>query len=283
MSLIYPNIVPDNNLRLPEALTVKHGPAPLLSRFVLEADKAARRAGMKMLLRHDFDELHWLNQHQVAAGTWFALIDMFDSQRTDISPENAFWISGENDAGEIIATFAARIYHWPDTNLAEQAVAMMYGRDDGQPCVITAEAAHIISGVVMSSGAAWVHPDYRGRRLSRLLPRTAKAYASARWPLDWTMGYVTPSLAAKGLANSSYGTSRLSASVNYPELPWGDLVIAFTAGPEVYDDLRGFLGAELSDDSGANVDPAASPTGRAQELMNISPDAVVFHGSNNRS
>ena len=27
MTLIYPNIVPENNLRLPDALTIKHGPA----------------------------------------------------------------------------------------------------------------------------------------------------------------------------------------------------------------------------------------------------------------
>ena len=39
MTLVYPNIVPENNLRLPDALTVKHGPARLLSRFVLEGDK----------------------------------------------------------------------------------------------------------------------------------------------------------------------------------------------------------------------------------------------------
>ena len=42
MTLIYPNIVPENNLRLPDALTIKHDPARLLSRFVLEGDKAAR-------------------------------------------------------------------------------------------------------------------------------------------------------------------------------------------------------------------------------------------------
>jgi hypothetical protein len=42
MTLIYPNIVPENDLRLPDALTVKHGPVRLLSRFVLEGDKAAR-------------------------------------------------------------------------------------------------------------------------------------------------------------------------------------------------------------------------------------------------
>ena len=51
MTLIYPNIVPENNLRLPDALTVKHGPARLLSRFVLEGDVAARQMGLRLRLR----------------------------------------------------------------------------------------------------------------------------------------------------------------------------------------------------------------------------------------
>jgi hypothetical protein len=54
MALTYPNIVPENNLRLPDALTIKHGPAPLLARFVLEGDRAARARGVSLRLRHDF-------------------------------------------------------------------------------------------------------------------------------------------------------------------------------------------------------------------------------------
>jgi len=65
VSLIYPNIVPANNLRLPDALTVKHGPTRLLSRFVLEGDKAARRMGLRLRLRHDFGELLYLNEREV--------------------------------------------------------------------------------------------------------------------------------------------------------------------------------------------------------------------------
>ena len=65
MSLIYPNIVPENNLRLPDALTVKHGPAELLSRFVLGGDKAARQQGISLRLRHDFDEPLYFNQQKV--------------------------------------------------------------------------------------------------------------------------------------------------------------------------------------------------------------------------
>ena len=61
MNVAPASIVPENNLRLPDALTIKHGPARLLSRFVLEGDKAARRMGLKLRLRHDFDELVYLN------------------------------------------------------------------------------------------------------------------------------------------------------------------------------------------------------------------------------
>jgi hypothetical protein len=165
MVAIYPNIVPENNLRLPDALVIKHGPTQLLGRFILEADKAAREAGLRLRLRHDFDELNRINQQEVKSGNWYPLINMFNPERDDIAPENAFWLSGENELGEIVTTFATRIYYWPDTNLEEQAVAMLYGRDEGQRCIITADAAKLISGVVMSSGAAWVRPDYRRRGL----------------------------------------------------------------------------------------------------------------------
>ena len=77
MTLIYPNIVPENDLRLPDALTVKHGPARLLSRFVLEGDKAARGMGLRLRLRHDFGELLYLNEREVAHGNWFKLVNMY--------------------------------------------------------------------------------------------------------------------------------------------------------------------------------------------------------------
>ncbi|HJY51985.1 MAG TPA: hypothetical protein VJ349_25575, partial [Stellaceae bacterium] len=97
MTLIYPNIVPENDLRLPDALTVKHGPARLLSRFVLEGDKAARGMGLRLRLRHDFGELLYLNEREVAHGNWFKLVNMYNPAYCDLSPENSYWISGENE------------------------------------------------------------------------------------------------------------------------------------------------------------------------------------------
>ena len=104
MSLIYPNIVLDNDLRLPGALTIKHGPARLLSRFVLEGDKTARRQGIRLRLRHDFEELLYLNKQQTSLGNWFRLVNMFDPQCSDLVPENSYWISGEDEHGDIVVT-----------------------------------------------------------------------------------------------------------------------------------------------------------------------------------
>jgi hypothetical protein len=117
----YPNIVPDNNLRLPDALTIKHGPAPLLARFVLAADQAARRIGITLRVRHDFDALLQVNERYTARGMWYPLLDAFDPRCAELTPENSYWISGENEDGEIVLTSACRIYDWHETNLAEQA------------------------------------------------------------------------------------------------------------------------------------------------------------------
>ena len=119
-NIVPKSIVPENNLRLPDALTIKHGPARLLSRFVIEGDKAARRMGIELRLRYDFDELLYVNQQHTAKGSWVSIPGAFNPNHVDLNSENAFWLAGENEDGEIVATWAARIYDWTGTNLAEQ-------------------------------------------------------------------------------------------------------------------------------------------------------------------
>jgi hypothetical protein len=98
MSLIYPNIVPANNLRLPDALTIKHGPATLLSRYVMESDRQARDMGVRLRIRYDFDALVEINERESRpGGSWYRLPIQFDPRLTDLSPENSYWISGENE------------------------------------------------------------------------------------------------------------------------------------------------------------------------------------------
>ena len=283
MTLIYPNLVPQDNLRLPDALTIQYGPAPLLARFVLEGDKAARAQGLRLKLRTDFDELVYLNKEHASRGSWFRLVNMFNPELSGISAENAYWLSGENEAGEIVVSWAGRVFYWPETSLAEEACAMFYGRDEGQPCIVTAPAATNISGVVLCGGSTWVRPDLRGQRLSQLLPRIGRAYALARWPVDWGIGYVSRVLIEKGVA-TGYGYRNFSYSVFYPGSPWGELevVLANNSVGECYDDLATFLANELS--PAAHVDSQAR-SGSTIFEVNVTKTSSdgVFQGSSSLS
>jgi hypothetical protein len=275
---VIPGIIPENNLRLPDALTVQYGPAPLLTRFILEGDKAAREVGLRLRVRHDFNELLYVNRQNSGAG-WYPLTGGFNPDYVEMTPKNAFWISGENEAGEIVTTRISCAYDWTGTNLEEQARAFWYGKDEGQPCVITAEAAGLIGGVVAGGGAFWVRPDYRGRHLSHWVPRIGKALACARWPVEWLFCYISRAQVEKGLA-VNYGQKHLSYSVFYPGSEHGEIVLAYTAIDEFYDDIANVLASRY----GSSPDTGMSfiPNLRVHAVTKTSSDEV-FHGSMSRS
>ena len=284
MALIYPNIVPQNNLRLPDALTIKHGPARLLAKFVLEGDKAARQLGIHLRLRHDFEELHYINRQQVARKTWFPLVKTYDPQYNDLTPDNSYWISGEDEHGEIVLTQAGRVYYWPETTLQEQARSMFYaGCESDQCCLVTAPAAKLITGVALCAGAHWIRPDFRGRRLSHLLARLGRAYALARWPVDWAIALVAPILIEKGVS-SGYGYKHASRSIFFPGSQWGNLevVLAYLSAEEAYDDITEFLTIELSGREEGSSDTLFSGKPREDSVTRTSSEDV-FHGSSSLS
>jgi hypothetical protein len=284
MTLVYPNIVPENNLRLPDALTVKHGPARLLSRFILEGDKSARQMGLRLRLRHDFGELLYLNEREVAHGNWFKLVNMYNPAYCDLSPENSYWISGENEQGDIVLTQAGRIYYWPETSLVEEAHSMFYaGHDEGQRCNVTAPAARRIGGVVFCAGSHWIRPDFRGNGLSHLLARLGRAYAMSRWPVDWPIALVAPVLVAKGVS-AGYGYKHASHSIFYPASPWGDLevVLAYLSQNEAYEDIAEYLVTEISGSTTEDLSTASAPRPLDDKVTSTSLEGV-FHGSSNLS
>jgi hypothetical protein len=284
MALIYPNIVPQNNLRLPDALTIKHGPARLLAKFVLEGDKAARQLGIHLRLRHDFEELRYINRQQVARQTWFPLVKTYDPQYNDLTPDNSYWISGEDEHGEIVVTQADRVYYWPETTLQEQARSMFYaGCEADQCCLVTAPAAKLITGVALCAGAHWIRPDFRGQRLSHLLARLGRAYALARWPVDWAIALVAPILIEKGVS-SGYGYKHASRSIFFPGSQWGNLevVLAYLSAEEAYEDMAEFLTIELSGREEGSADTVFSGKPREDSVTRTSSEDV-FHGSSSLS
>jgi len=180
-------------------------------------------------------------------------------------------------------TQAGRIYYWPDTTLEQEARLMFYGgHDEGQSCIVTAKDAKTIGGVVFYGGSVWVRPDFRGRRLSELLPRLGRAYAVARWPVDWGISFVAPALVEKGIA-AGYGYKHASYSIAYPESPWGDLevVLVSLSAAEAYNDFAEILLNPSSAEAVSGL-TAASASLFDERVTNTSADGVL-HGSNRRS
>jgi hypothetical protein len=283
-SRIHTNIVPENNLRLPDALTIKHGPAPLLARFVREADKEARRGGIQMRLRHDFDELLYVNKRQIKEGNWYTLPFMFNPEYCELTPENSYWIAGEDEHGEMVMTQAGRVYDWPTTTLEDELRLMFFGgRDFGQVCRVTTDAARSITGVVFYGGALWLRPDFRKRLLAGLPGRVGRAYAAARWPVDWAISFMAPALAAKGHA-ARCGYQHTDYGVQFPGSPWGDLdfVLTSLSIDEAYVDFANFLETELASD---RISPPGYPVPStlAEHRVTKTSSDGVFQGNSSLS
>jgi hypothetical protein len=246
-----PNIVPDNNLRLPDALTVKYGPAPLLSEFVLQGDRAVRELGIHLRIRHDFDALAYLNRHEVARGTWVPLPMMFDPDCSRLDAGNSFWLSGEDEGGEVVLTGAFRLFDWQNTSLREQA-GHFFCDTLGRPhhCIVTAPAAPLITGHVCWGGSLWIRPDHRRHHLSEFVGRLGRAFSLAQWAVDWMMCLVVPKLVDKGIA-AGYGYKHFSRSVFFPNCHLGDLemVAAYLSPSEAYADFAAVLGNRLEESS----------------------------------
>jgi len=276
------NIAPENNLRLPDAFTAKYGPTQLLSRFVLAADRAVRRRGITLRVRHDFEELLDLSKFYAARNLWYPLCEAINPRCVELTPQNAFWIAGENEHGEVVVTNAVRVLDWTGTNLGEQASGMWYGPNSAERCILTADAAPLISGVVAWGAAAWVRQDYRGRQLSYLTGRTHKAYACARWPIDWSFCYISVSNVSRGLA-STWGHKHLSYSINHPGSLQGEMAVAYTAADDFYADIADFMSSgAIIDETDVDPESIVLPSGLEHIVTKTSPEGV-FHGSISRS
>jgi hypothetical protein len=204
--------------RLPDQVTIDFGPSELLGRAFIALDKACRQRGIYLSVNHDMGELAEANaqnrQH------WYPLPPMFDVANGGLSADNAFWICGVNEQGEVVMTNAARLYSWPDTTLADEFESMRFFYTDperqrapNESCLVESNAAHEISGRVCYGGAIWVRPDYRGFGLAHFAPRLARAYALTRWYPDYLLGLVNTASASGSKAAQTYGWPNVSTGV----------------------------------------------------------------------
>jgi hypothetical protein len=227
-------------------ITVDHGPAGVLGRLFLKAEKVARDRGLHLSFATMQDLVEVNRKNRVS---WVPLFSGFDPALNRFSDHDTLCIFGRNEHGEVVATQAARLYDWPNTNYREEVLSLrlLYSDPDksrlpGERCEVTAVAARGLTGRIVYSGAAWYRPDYRGRGLVEILPRMARALAYTRWNPDCTVTMMADALVRKGVSQRT-GHRNIEWDVRLINTRTGTLRVAllWTKTGEMLEDLEAFL------------------------------------------
>ena len=209
---------------------INHGPAGLLGRYFLKTYAYAKAQGITLTFA-SMGELMQTNKSN--AESWPPLVTVFDDRFFHATPENVFCIVGRDQDGRIVATHAARLYDWPDSSFHDEASSLRLFYDDpkgmrrpAETCKVTAASAKQVKGPTVYSGAAWYHPDFRGRGLSTILPLLGKTYALTRWPATTIISLMTEAVQARGFA-TRFGYTTVDWDVCWTNSPLGTLRLAF--------------------------------------------------------
>lgn len=214
--------------RLPDQITLTHGPHDVLGRYILLADRAARERGVFLSLESDFERLQQINEANLAC--WYPLAPSFDYRLGAVGPANAFWILGRNEADEPVLSQIVRFYDLSDTTLASQFsnLRIFYpdpARQAGrcERCDVSAPTSVCIKGRVVYSGGTWFRPDFRGRGLASIVPRLGRAIALSRWDTDYAFSLVQRPLVEKRVARS-YGFRNVEYAIEWKNSAVSDYI-----------------------------------------------------------
>lgn len=195
-----------------EDLQIRFGPVPLLGRFFLLADTLLAKAGVT-LVRASLAEVAATQAANI--NSWRMFPPMLDPRLSPIADAMSYALLGVNANGDVVCAQAGRIYDVGRRSFASIVAdqSFFYGPQippaPGLPTAeITAPCAQTISGRFAYSGGLWVHPDYRGRHLTTLLPRFSRCFALAGWDTEFTVG----------MASEENFSSRLVAAYGYEKI-----------------------------------------------------------------
>ena len=112
----------------------------------------------------------------------------------------------------------------------------------GETCEVTAKAARSIKGRVVFSGAAWYHPDYRGRQLSTIVPILSRAYAFTHWNIDYLVAMMSEGVVSGGMTLRT-GYTNIDWDIRVTNSPLGDVRFAFMwmEPPQLLEDVAKFV------------------------------------------
>lgn len=135
----------------------------------------------------------------------------FDPSLHKFGAENSFWLACRNQADDIIATVAARLFEADSFLETCRSYHLWYGdkiRVTEPLDIVFDQYDRVPAGKAAFVGAGWVRPQYRGYGISWAMTRLANYIALNRWQPDWLVGMVIPGIARANVPTVNFGFTR---------------------------------------------------------------------------
>lgn len=176
-------IIPEHGLSYAEAHAVEKSDAALSAQ--VEA------VGLKIRTGRDFFWLKTINA-EYRDLECPALVPWYDHAVEPMSDGEGFWTAFHDDYG-IAGLIACRLRVVPRSlhaSLSDMTFLFPDASERGATGEVTSLDLTAMRGNMILPGAMWVHPNHRGKRLSKLLFAVAMVEAYARWKPDHVIGLV---------------------------------------------------------------------------------------------
>ena len=252
-----------------DSIQIDYGPVNMLGRFFLLAQQLIGDLGISMCRATLSDLAALQSGHKFS---WALFPPMLDVRLSAIPEDMSYALVGRNAEGDVVCAQGGRIYSTGERSLDDIArdQSFFYAAGttpsfDSPRIALTAPSASTIAGTFVYSGALWVRPDYRGQRLSRLLPRLSRAFALAHWNTRYTIALVSDQIAKSPLFEM-YGYQRIEPTFRISGLMVQDMVgsLMWMDAEELVTDLARFLAVQR-----AQVDVAVAHRGTEDQATSV--------------
>ncbi len=178
----------------------------LLDRLLRHGTTALAERGVRLVRHDDMRSLRDRHRDDAFLGAERPLPSQLDVDFCALPPDRAFWIEGLDAAGRTVLTHAARLFDWTRTDLESEGRALRIFYDEpllharpGADLTLAQPMPTRVAGRVAYVGGLWIHPDFRGRGLARIMPRIGRAWTHVRWAPDFAFSHVVDHLLDAGL------------------------------------------------------------------------------------
>jgi GNAT superfamily N-acetyltransferase len=183
----------------------------LVQAYIARLFPAYRRRGLEFHVSTDFEEFVAIRR---ASADGF-VYPTYDPAQSSIAPENGFWVKICNDAGDVVAGQATRVFDIPDFYQLLQSGRLWFDRSLASVPDFTVDCElPEFGGRVAHLGGLWVDEAYRGRKLATLICATTRVLTLRNYGFDHETGLCFESIALRRLPIESYGHPQLALCID---------------------------------------------------------------------